>query len=371
MKTAIVHDWFFSLSGAEKVVEAIFSLYPSEIYSLIVNKANMKDSLLPLDRIHSSFIQQLPKATTKYPRYLPLFPLAIESLDLSSADVILSSSSCVAKNILANSNQLHICYCHTPMRYIWDMQLDYLKDHKLDQGVKGFLTKLLFHYLRNWDLTHSQRVDHYIANSQTVAKRIYKTYRKDALVIYPPVDIDFFSATEEKKEEFYLTASRLVPYKKIDLIVKVFTQFKNKKLIVIGEGPELDNLKKIATKNIEFLGKVCDLTLRSFMKKAKAFIYTALEDFGILPVEAQAAGTPVIAYNKGGCKETVIANKTGILFDEQSEKALIETILSFEKIQDRFDANCLKHHAQRFSKQRFLSSYKQAVDSYIKDFQDK
>jgi glycosyltransferase involved in cell wall biosynthesis len=368
VKTAIVHDWLYSLAGAEKVVEAIYSLYPSPIYTLILNRSNMQESLLPMEQITTSFIQKFPKASTKYPWYLPLFPLAIESLDVSHADVVLSSSSCVAKNILSSSNQLHICYCHTPMRYIWDMQVDYLKDHHLDKGIKSFLTKLLFHYLRTWDLTHAQRVDHYIANSQTVAKRIFKTYRRHAEVIYPPVNVDFFSKTQEKKEEFYLTASRLVPYKKIDLIIKTFSKFPNKKLIVLGEGPELNTLKKIATQNVEFLGKVSNTLLRSYMKKAKAFIYMALEDFGILPVEAQAAGLPVIAFNKGGCQETILPGKTGMLIHSQSEASLYDGILAFEKIEDSFDPNFLKCHAEKFSHQNFLSSYKKTVDGYIGEF---
>ena len=368
MKTAIVHDWLYSLAGAEKVVEAIYELYPSPIHTLIVNRANMQESSLPLDQITPSFLQKLPKATTKYPWYLPLFPLAIESLDLCYADVILSSSSCVAKNILTKSNQLHICYCHTPMRYIWDMHFEYLKSHHLDHGVKSFLTKILFHHLRTWDLAHAQRVDHYIANSHTVAKRIYKTYRKKALVIYPPVDVNFFSQTTEKKEDFYLTASRLVPYKKVDVIIKAFSKLSDKKLVVIGDGPELNSLKKIAGKNVEFLGKVSNTVLRTYMKKAKAFIYMALEDFGILPVEAQAAGLPVIAFNQGGCKETVLCSKTGVFVEDQSPSALIQGILSFEKLENTFEPSFLQKHAAKFSKENFLSSYQKAVEGWIEDF---
>lgn len=368
MKTAIVHDWFFSLSGAEKVVEAIYSLYPSQIHSLVVNYSNMRGAQLPIDQIIPSFLQRLPKATTHYPWYLPLYPLAVESLDVSEADVILSSSSCVAKNILSHSNQLHICYCHTPMRYIWDMQFAYLKDHGLNHGLKSWCASLLFHYLRTWDLTHAQRVDHYIANSKTVAKRIFKTYRKQAVVIYPPVNVDFFLATQEKKEEFYLTASRLVPYKKIDVIVRAFSLLPDKKLMIIGEGPELKALKKIATNNVEFLGKVSDETLRYYLKKAKAFLYMALEDFGLLPVEAQACGTPVIAYNKGGCEETVVPYKTGLLFNTQTATALVESIHAFEKIEDRFEPLQLEKHSQQFSKQRFLKTYQQTVDGFIEEF---
>ena len=232
LKTAIVHDWFHSISGAEKVVEAIYQLYPSKVYTLIKNPKNLEGFGIPDQDIVTSFVQRLPLAKTKYPYYLPLFPFAMENFNLSDADLIISSSSCVAKGVLTHSNQLHICYCHTPMRYIWDLYFDYITTHRLDRGVKGALTKLLLHRLRNWDLLHAGRVDYFIANSKNVAKRIEKIYRRRAEVIYPPVDCRYFSEGKRSDGGFYLTAARLVPYKKVDLVIRAFARLRDRRLVL-------------------------------------------------------------------------------------------------------------------------------------------
>jgi len=367
MKTALVHDWFYSITGAEKVAEEIYSLFPSRVFCLIKNEKNLKNLSILQQDITPSFIQRLPFAKEKYPYYLPLFASAIESFDLNEFDLILSSSSSIAKNVLTNSNQVHICYCHTPMRYAWDLYFDYLKLHRMERGIKGILIKGVMHKLRLWDLAHSSRVDHFIANSKTVAKRIYSLYKRSSIVIHPPVDTDFFSNDHSKKENYFITCSRLVPYKKIDLMVEAFRKVKDQKLLIAGDGPELKRLKSIAPPNVEFLGSISNESLRSYLTKAKAFIFMAHEDFGIAPVEAQSCGTAVIAFSKGGAKESVIDQKTGIFFDHQTPDALIDAIDKFHRIEDKFDIDIIQEHAKQFSKQNFREKFKAVtLDLYSK-----
>ncbi len=367
MKTVLIHDWLVTLGGAEKVLESIYEIYPSPIFTLVKNDRNLIGTIFEKANIKTSFIQRLPKAKTFYRNYLLFFPLAIEQFDLSEYDIIISSSHAVAKGVLTNSNQLHICYCHTPIRYAWDLYHKYLNETGFSKGLKGFLTKFILHYIRIWDLTTVNRVDYFIANSKYVAKRIAKIYRRQATVIYPPVDIDKFEVFT-KKENFFVTASRIVPYKKIDLIVEAFSQMPDKKLIVIGDGPDLKKIKRKAGKNIEFLGYQPFNNLKYYLQRAKAFIFAAEEDFGILPVEAQACGTPVIAYGRGGVTETVIENKTGLFFKEQSVENLINTIKHFEKVEDQFDPLEIRKNAERFNKERFKKEFKSFVDKKIEEF---
>ncbi len=367
MRVALVHDWLVTLAGAEKVLESIYELYNSPIYTLVKNEEKLKNSIFEKADIRTSFIQKLPKAKTKYRSYLPFFPLAIEQFDLSDYDVILSSSHAVAKGILTNANQLHICYCHTPIRYAWDLYHSYLKESKLTEGIKSFIARLILHYIRIWDYTTSNRVDYFVANSNYIAKRIKRVYGRDSVVIYPPVDVDKFEVYTNK-EEFYLTASRMVPYKKMDLVVDAFSRLPDKKLIVIGDGPDYSKIKKKAGKNVEILGYQPFEVLKSYMQRAKAFVFAAEEDFGIIPVEAQACGTPVIAYGKGGAAETVIDGKTGLLFKKQTVDSLIEAINKFEKHQDIFDPIEIRRNAERFDKQRFKSEFKRFVEEKIEEF---
>lgn len=351
-KTAIVHDWFMTPGGAEKVVDAIYDIFPSPIYTLIKQD-------LPCYRdkqIITSFLQKLPGKIRHYRKYLPFFPLVVEQFDLSEYDVIISSSHCVAKGVITNVDQLHICYCHTPMRYAWDLYHHYLKQSGLKKGIKGILAKLLFHYLRNWDQKSSYRVDEFIANSNYIARRIKKIYRRDATVIYPPVDVDRFTLGTVKKE-YYVTASRMVLYKKIDLIVEAFSKMEEKTLIVIGDGPDYKKIKKYANKNIRFLGRVDDDILKSYLQEAKGFVFAAIEDFGILPVEAQLCGTPVIAFNKGGAKETV---KSGGFFDKQTVTSLIGAIERFEN--ETFDPKVVREKVLFFNRQRFQNEFKDFVE---------
>lgn len=365
MKTAIVHDWFDKIAGSEKVVKSIYELFPSKIYTLLKNEKNIKNSFFNNLDIETSFIQKLFFSKKHFRKYLPFFPLAIEQFDLSDYNVILSSSHSVAKSVLTTSEQLHICYCHSPMRYVWDMYFDYLKMNNLNNNIKGKITKVLIHYLRSFDVTSSNRVDHFIANSKYVAKRIKKVYGRESKVIYPPVDTNFFNPCF-KKDNYYLTASRLVPYKKIDVIVEAFSKMPDKKLLVIGSGPDLNKIKSKATKNIEILGFQQDDILKKYLQEAKAFIFAAKEDFGILPVEAQASATPVIAFSKGGAKETIIENKTGLFFDEQTPSSIIDAVNDFEK--KDFDLLEVVKNASRFSEDRFKKEYKDFITKCYNNF---
>lgn len=364
MKTALVHDWLPILGGAEKVLESIYELYPSPIYTLLKNRKALKGSVFEDATIHTSLIQNLPFAKTKYRSYLPFFPFAIEQFDLSDYDLVISSSYAVAKGVLIRPDQTHICYCHSPIRYAWDMYFEYLKDAKLEKGFKGLIAKAVLHYIRMWDYASAQRVDYFIANSINVANRIKKFYGRDAYVIYPPVDVDNFELWEQK-EDFYLTASRLVPYKKIDLIVEAFSNMPNKKLIVCGDGPQMNLIKKKAAKNIEIIGFASFDKLKLYMQKAKAFVFAAKEDFGIVPVESMSCGTPVIAYKAGGSLETVVENVTGIFFEKQNIKSIVEAVELFERKQDTFDPKTIRSHALQFSKQRFKEQFRSFIEEKI------
>ena len=369
MKIAIVHDWLVKFGGAEKVLEAIYELYDAPIYTLITDYKNINQSTFKNAEIHTSFIQSLPKAIENYSFYLPIFPLAIEQFDLSEYDMVISSSHAVAKGVITGANQLHICYCHTPMRYAWDLYHFYMNSIK--NRLKRFFARLILHYLRIWDLSTVNRVDYFVANSKYVSKRIKKIYGKDCKVIYPPVDVKKFNICE-KKEDFYLIVSRLVPYKRIDIAVQAFGYLKDKKLLVIGDGPELKKLKKLASKNIEFLGYQTENVVKNYMEKAKAFIFPAEEDFGIAPVEAQACGTPVIAYRKGGSLETIINKKTGLFFDKQDVKSLVKAIKDFENLEDKLNPYEIRKNSERFRKERFIEEFKSFVEEkkeeYFKQF---
>jgi len=362
MNIALVHDWLIFNGGAEKVLQSFCEIFPkSDIYSLIdFLSYEDREMILKGKKVKTSFIQKLPKVKEKYRNYLPLFPMAIEQFDLSNYDLILSSSHAVAKGVLTYHHQLHICYMHTPIRYAWDLHQQYLRESDLKSGLKGILAKYFLHKIRIWDVVSTNRVDYFIANSNFIAKRIKKIYNRESTVIYPPVDVTKFDL-ETKKDNFYLTASRLVPYKKIDLIVEAFTKLPDKKLIVIGSGPDLKKIKLKATKNIEILGYQPDEVLIDYMKKAKAFVFAAEEDFGIMPIEAQACGTPVICLGTGGTKETIIDGITGIHFEHQKISDVIKAIDKFEQLE--FDYNLIRDHALKFSKERFKKEIKKFIES--------
>ena len=358
MRAALIHDWLLSpIGGSEQVLEQLHTLFESPpIYTLLWNKKAFKNSRFSTSVIHPSFLQRFP-FKKKWRFYLPFFPMAIEQFDLRDYDLILSSSHCVAKGILTHPDQLHICYCHTPMRYAWDLSFDYLKN-------LGWPSRLLMHYLRGWDVSSTHRVDHFIANSHFVRKRIRRVYGRDAEVIYPPVDTSYFQL-QIKKQDFYLAAGRLVSYKRIDLIVEAFAQMPHRKLVVVGNGPEMNSLQKKASSNVEFLGEQPIALLRKLLQDAKALLFAALEDFGILPVEAMASGTPVIAFHGGGALETVLDQKTGLFFPKQSVAAIFEAISRFEQI-DSWNPELIRAHALQFSKERFHQEMSSFVNTAYK-----
>ncbi|RIJ42070.1 glycosyltransferase family 4 protein [Pontibacter oryzae] len=365
MKVAIVHDWFVEYAGSERVVEELLTLYPSaDLFSLIDFMPEHLRKHLLQKKVHTTFIQKLPFAKKHYRSYLAFMPFAIEQLDLSAYKLVISSSHAVAKGILTHSYQTHICYCHSPIRYAWDLYQQYLKEAGLTSGFKGTLAKLILHYIRIWDYSTANRVDHFIANSSYIARRIQKVYRREATVIYPPVDVENFTLAANK-EDFYVTASRLVPYKKVDLIIEAFAKMPDKKLVIIGTGPNYEKLKAQATPNITMLGYQPFDVLKDYLQRAKAFVFAAEEDFGILPVEAQACGTPVIAFGKGGAVETVLDRKTGILYPEQTVASLTEAILEFESGSLIFSPSQIRGHAERFNKDQFRAKIAALVSSKL------
>jgi glycosyltransferase involved in cell wall biosynthesis len=368
MRKALIHDWFSVYAGAEKCVESFTSIWDDfEVYSLIDFLSDPdRERILKGKKSHTSFIQKLPFAEKKYRHYLPLFPLAIEQFDLREYDVILSSSHAVAKGVLTHSNQLHISYVHTPIRYAWDLYHQYLHESGLEKGFKGGLAKYFLHKIRLWDSSTAHRVDHYIANSHYIARRIKKIYGKEATVIYPPVDVHTFTLCREKGE-FYMTASRMVPYKKIDLIVEAFSQT-DKKLVVIGTGPDMEKIRAKAGKNIEFMGYQSDAVMIDTMQRAKGFVFAAEEDFGITPVEAQACGTPVICLGRGGTKESVIDGVSGVHFETQTVEALLNALTTFEQNYSRFDPDTVRENALRFSKERFENEIQTFVEEKYHEF---
>jgi glycosyltransferase involved in cell wall biosynthesis len=372
VKVAIIHDWLVTYAGAEKVLEQLLMIYPdADLFSLVdFIDADKRDFILNKS-VTTSFIQKLPFAKKKYRSYLPFMPLAIEQLDVSKYDIVISSSHAVAKGVITGPDQLHISYVHSPIRYAWDLQHQYLKEAGLERGMKGWIAKTILHYIRNWDYRTANGVDYFVANSKFIARRIWKVYRRKADVIYPPVDVSAFSF-HDQKEDFYLTASRMVPYKKIDLIVETFSQMPDKKLVVIGDGPDFHKIKAKAASNVELLGYQPFEVLRDYMQRAKAFVFAAEEDFGITPVEAQACGTPVIAYGKGGALETVrgygqTENPTGLFFEEQTIKSLVDSIKSFENISGDIKYEDCRENALCFSPERFRKEFEDYVNSKLEN----
>lgn len=363
----IVADWLVTYAGAERVIKEFVDLYPeSHLYSVVDFLNDDARSLLNNKKAKTTFIQKLPFAKKKYQAYLPFMPIAVEQLDVSEHDLILSSSHAVAKGVLTGPDQLHISYVHSPIRYAWDLQHQYLKESGLNKGMKGSLAKLILHYMRMWDNRTSSGVDHFIANSQFIARRIKKVYGREADVIYPPVDVDRFTL-HENKSDFYFTASRLVPYKRIDLIVEAFNHLPDKKLVVIGDGPEMMKIKNKASPNVEILGYQTNDVMLRYMQTAKAFVFAAEEDFGITPVEAQACGTPVIAFGKGGSLETVrpygVSNPTGLFFEQQTINHIVEAIQRFEKFETAIEPGFCRNNSLRFSESRFKAEMQSYIDS--------
>jgi glycosyltransferase involved in cell wall biosynthesis len=371
LKYALVHEWLTpkATGGSELVVRAILNEIDADLYALIDFESTNPRSYLHERKIGTTFLQKLPGVKGGVQKYLALMPLAIEQLNLTNYDVILSSSHAVAKGIITTPQQLHICYCHTPMRYAWDLTFEYLDRSRLGKGIFGIFTRYLLHQLRQWDVLSANRVDYFIANSKFTADRIWRCYRRSADIIYPPVDIDRFKLRPQK-EDFYLTVCRLVSYKQVDLIVSAFNR-NGRNLVVIGSGPELARLKSIALPNITLLGSQPDRVVADYLGRAKAFVYAACEDFGIVLVEAQACGTPVIAYGIGGAAETVIdldrdpENATGIHFPERTIESLNRAIYAFETSISQFDPVKIRAWSKNFSREVFAEKYLDFINQCI------
>jgi glycosyltransferase involved in cell wall biosynthesis len=360
---ALVHEWLTpeATGGSELVVRQILSQIDADLFALIDFESRNPDSYLYGRTIGSTFLQRFPKARSGVQKYLPLLPLAIEQLDLGRYDVVLSSSHAVAKGVITYPHQFHICYCHTPMRYAWDLTFEYLQASRLGRGIAGGFTRAILHYLRQWDVISANRVDRFIANSQHTARRIWRCYRRKAEVIYPPVNVDRFPLVTQK-EDFYVTVCRLVSYKRVELIVRAFNEI-GKPIFIIGGGPQLEELRAIAKPNVQLLGSQPDAVVNDYVSHANAFVYAACEDFGIAPVEAQACGTPVIAYRRGGTGETVIDVRdrpeaaTGVLFDQQTVPDLIAAVESFDRQRNSFDPDNARTQSERFTPKIFDKQY--------------
>lgn len=363
LKTAIVHEWLVNYAGSERVVESFTNIWPDADVFALVDFLNDDERRIILNGkwAHTSFIQNLPFANKKHRNYLPLFPHAIEKLDLSGYDVIVSSSHAVAKGVKTNEHQIHICYCHSPMRYAWDQADDYLK------GIKGLAAKSFINYLRKWDTKSASNVDFFIANSHHIAEKIKRIYNRNSFVIYPPVDTNNFDVCNGKKD-YYLSASRMVPYKRMDLVVEAFNELPDKKLLIIGSGPEKKKIKSIAANNVDILDYQPPEKLKKYMQKAKAFVFAAEEDFGIIVVEAMACGTPVIAWNYGGVSESVIDEKTGILFKDQTKSSIKSAVEKFECSSNQYDPNLIREYSLKFSRRNFEKKIKNFVNEKTADF---
>ena len=360
MKVAVVCDWLVVYAGAERVVEQILNVYPdADLFCVVDFLPENERGFIKNKPTHTTFIQNLPGASKHYRSYLPLMPIAIEQLDVTGYDLVISSSHCVAKGILTGPNQVHISYVHSPIRYAWDLTHQYMDEAGLNHGFKGMIAKLILHYMRLWDTRTANGVDYFIANSKFIAKRIKKVYGRDADVIYPPVDVEAFEYCEEK-EDYYLTASRLVPYKKIKLVVEAFNEMPDKKLVVIGDGPDFVKIKSIAKENVTMMGYQPFEILKEKMQHAKAFVFAAEEDFGITPVEAQACGTPVIAYGKGGTLETIIENETGLFFNEQTVPSIVNAVNIFSG-----DANITAEKCRSNAEQYGIVRFRSVLHKYI------
>jgi len=375
MKIAIIHDWLVTYAGAERVLEQMLNVYPeAELFSLVDFLPDNQRGFIQNKSVKTSFIQKLPRARTKYRQYLPFMPLAIEQHDLSSYDIIISSSHAVAKGVLTGPDQLHICMCYSPIRYAWDLQHQYLHESGLAKGRKGWIAKAILHYIRIWDYRTAHGVDKFIAISDFIVRRIRKTYGREASVIYPPVDVERFTCCE-KKEDFYLTASRMVPYKRIDMIVEAFTAMPDRKLIVIGDGPDFKKIRAKAGTNVKLLGYQSFEVLKGHLQRARAFVFAAEEDFGIAPLEAQACGTPVIAYKKGGAVETIHglekSKPTGVFFNEQTTASLQKAVRTFEEHASSISCGDCRENALRFRPERFRREFKELVELEWNSFQER
>lgn len=355
VRVAIIHFWLVGVWGAEKVLDALLDLYPdADIFTNVCLPEALPERMRKRIR-GTTFIDRLPGARKHYQKYLPLMPLALEQLDLTDYDLVISSEAGPAKGVITRPETLHLCYCHSPMRYAWNMYAEHMAQLKWPLQP---IARLLMHRIRLWDRASADRVDRFIANSRTVERRIAKYYRRPSMVINPPVAVERFTPTQNH-DGSYLFVSRLVPYKRADLAIEVFNQLK-KPLLIVGGGPDEARLRAMAGPTITFLGRVTDDKLDRLFETCRALIFPAEEDFGIVPVEAMAAGKPVVALGRGGASETVIDGKTGVHFDTPTVASLNAAVERLEAI--TFDANVVAAHAATFGKARFLENFAREAD---------
>jgi len=365
-RIAVVHDWLLDFAGGERVLAEILRCFPSaDLFALFDHLPDAQRVHLGGRRARTTFLQNMPGIAARHQYYLPLMPLAIEQLDLTSYDLVISSSHAVAKGVIVSPDTLHICSIYSPMRYAWDMQFAYLSDSGLGGGLRGAMARMLLHRLRLWDHRSAAGVDHFVADSRFIARRVLKAYRREADVIYPPVDTERFIEGGTRGDT-YVTVSRLWPYKRVDLLVRAFAQLPDRRLDVIGAGPDFANLKRIAPANVRLLGQQPDEVVLRHLQEARAFLFAAIEDFGIAPVEAQACGTPVIALGRGGAAETVAGldseAPTGVLFGDQTEYAVVEAIRTFEASSHRIAPAACRRRAEGFSAARYRAEFSEYVE---------
>jgi glycosyltransferase involved in cell wall biosynthesis len=371
MRVAIVHDWLYTMGGAEQVLREMLRCYPqADVFTLFDVLSPEDRAKIGFTKAKTSFLQRMPFIRTMHRKYLPLMPIAIEQFDLSGYDLVISSSYAVAKGVITGPNQMHISYVHSPMRYAWDLQHAYLNESGYTAGIKGALARSLLHRMRIWDVRTAHGPDAMIANSNFVAKRIKKIYGRDAQVIYPPVTMPT-EVVDRPVGDHFLAASRLVPYKKIEAVIQAFAELPDLKLVIAGDGPDAERLKKMAGPNVSFAGFVSDAHLRELMGTARAFVFAAEEDFGIIVVEAQAEGAPVLALGRGGARETVSAapgNPTGMFFDSTSPKAIAQCVRAFVAQEHSFSRAACRARATEFSAERFRKELMAFVNGQMGTF---
>jgi glycosyltransferase involved in cell wall biosynthesis len=359
-RIAVVHDWLLDYAGSERVLAEILRCFPrADLFTLVDRMPQAERAPFGDRRATTTFLQNMPGAASHLKYYLPLMPLAIEQLDVTGYDLVISSSHAVAKGVIVSPDALHVSYVHSPMRYAWDLQFEYLRGERLERGLRSILLRLILHRLRLWDHRSAAGVDRFVASSRFVARRILKAYRRDAEVIHPPVDTELFRPGAGERSDEYVTVSRLMAYKRMDVLVSAFAAMPQRRLVVIGDGPEYARLKAMAPANVELAGRLPLEAMRARLQRARAFLFVSVEDFGIAPVEALACGTPVIALRRGGAAETVLGldadQPTGVFFDEQSADAVASAVETFEKNGRRITVEACRRQAERFSTSRFES----------------
>ncbi len=357
MKVALVHDWLIHMRGGEKVLEAFAEIYPdATIYTLFYDRRKLSPVLQGM-RIRSSFLQYLPGIRTYYRWLLPILPWVIRTLEIEPADLVVSSSHCVAKGARIPEGAKHICYCHTPMRYLWGFEQDYFGNYP---ALLRSMIKTVLNGLRNWDLRSNRRVDYFVSNSENVRNRIQQYYERDAVVIYPPFDASRFQVGTQPPGDYYLVVSAFVPYKRVDLVIEAFNEL-DRQLLIVGSGPLASAYQKMRKSGkISFLGSVSGERLHELYARAKALIFPTFEDFGIVPVEAQACGTPVIAFRKGGALESV---KSGVFFDAQTPESLREAVYAFEK--ESYDRKETARQMAEFDKEKFKQKFRSFAEEMM------